>query len=311
MDSSSAFLLSTNQIVYFTVYAILASVIVTFNLSVLIPIIAKKSLRNENRFLYMLSTCSSDLCTGFSCFYIGSKGDALDMHSSPADTRYIVPTFLGLSYLVTLAAQADRYHAVSSPYKYLRRMTVMRTVFLILGLWVYAFLIVAINNLVTSNVAIKVTSAGTFFCYFFTMVIMIGLNIKLFMIAKYQIERDPATSEKEAKRASLYLIIVVSGFFLVTWFPTILHISLCDFIAVPCQPMEKKGTAVLKFLPRMNAAITPMLYVYGCKPLRQKLRKVWKTVCQCNRSFSISQQRTQRTAVQPLADVVIINTVDK
>lgn len=283
MGFSTALLLSTNQIVYFAVYAILASVIVTFNLCVLVPILVKKSLRNENRFLYMLSTCSSDLCTGFSCFYIGSQGDALDMHSSNAKTLYIVPTFLGLSYLVTLAAQADRYHAVTSPYKYPRRMTVSRTVVLILGLWVYAFLIVAINNLVASNVAVKVTSAGTFFCYLFTMVIMIGFNIKLFMIAKYQLERDPPTSEREAKRSSLYLIILVSGFFLVTWLPTILHISLCDFIALPCQSMVKEGTAVLKFLPRMNAAITPVLYVSGCTPLRENLVNVWKPVSQCKR----------------------------
>ncbi|MEE6518215.1 hypothetical protein FKM82_029072 [Ascaphus truei] len=258
-----------------------------------------RCLRSENRFVYMLSTCTSDLCTGFSCFYIGSIGNTLDMRSSHYSTYHIVPTFLGLSYLITLAAQADRYHAVTSPYRYTHRMSLGKTILLIVAMWVYAFIIVAVNNLVTSQVATKVTGTGTFFCYLFTMVIMIGLNIKLFMIAKYQLERDPPTPEREAKRSSLYLIIVVSGCFLVTWLPTLLSIILCDFLALNCNAMAKEVTALLKILPRMNAAITPVLYVYGCTPLRRSFIRVWRPVCRCGRSGPVHPEMKGRLPPSP------------
>ncbi|KAM8960722.1 adrenocorticotropic hormone receptor-like [Pelodytes ibericus] len=274
---------SVSQTFYPILYASLAFVIVICNLLVLVPILVNKSLRKENRYFYMLSTSSSDLCTGFSCLYFGVMDDTTDFFSSGDNTRFIAPTFLGISYMAILAAQADRYHAVSSPYKYHQRMTLRRTILLILGMWVYAFLIVAINNLVDSVLAKKVTSTGTFLCYFCTMGIMIGLNIKLIMIAKYQLGREPPAIEREAKKSAMYLIIVVSGFFLATWLPNILRVSLCDFILLPCHTIHKETYAILKFLPRMNAAFTPALYIFCCKPLRIQVIRICRHICSCRR----------------------------
>ncbi|KAK9951949.1 hypothetical protein ABG768_017819 [Culter alburnus] len=115
-----------------------------------------RSLRSENRFMYMLSTCLSDICSGVSYYYVGVL-DVRDYYDSPTRTFYIAPVFLGLSYMAILAAQADRYHAVSVPFKYSQRMTRNRTLLVILAYWLYAFSIVAVNNLVTMGVAKIVT----------------------------------------------------------------------------------------------------------------------------------------------------------
>uniref|UniRef100_W5M2A1 G-protein coupled receptors family 1 profile domain-containing protein n=1 Tax=Lepisosteus oculatus TaxID=7918 RepID=W5M2A1_LEPOC len=227
----------------------------------------------------MLSTCFSDVCSGLSYYYVGVL-DVQDHYDSPTRTYYVAPTFLGLSYMVILAAQADRYHAVAAPFAYGRRMTRGRTAVVIACIWVYAFFIVGVNNLVTVSAAKKVTSIGTFVCNVFTVVIMIGLNIRLYVIAKYHLERELPSPERESKRSSVYLIVVVAVFFLATWLPIFLHIIVCNFLGSSCYSFRNEGSDPLRVLPRVNAVITPLLYLRGCAPLRETLyTKVWKALC--------------------------------
>ncbi|KAK7117218.1 hypothetical protein R3I94_022697 [Phoxinus phoxinus] len=238
-----------------------------------------RSLRRENRFMYMLSTSLSDFCSGVSYYYAGVL-DVRDYYGSPTRTFYIVPTFLGLSYMAILAAQADRYHAVSAPFKYSQRMTRNRTLLVILAYWLYAFLMVAVNNLVTIGVAEKVTGFGTFVANIFTVVIMIGLNFKLFFIARFQLEREPASAERDNKRASIYLIIIVAMCFLIAWLPLFLHSTVCTFRGTPCYLFKNNGTDPLRILSRLNAIITPVLYIRGCSALRSTICIfVWRTPC--------------------------------
>ncbi|KAM7415892.1 hypothetical protein PAMA_018114 [Pampus argenteus] len=258
---------------------LLAATIIFLNVSVSLSILLNKALRNENRFMYMLSTCFSDICTGVSYYYAGVF-DVRDSFNSPTRTFYIVPTFLGLSYMAILAAQADRYHAVISPFKYSQRMTRNRTVLVIFCYWVYAFFIVAVHNLVNVGIAKQITSIGTFVGNIFTVIIMIGLNIRLFIIARFQLEREPPSDARENKRSSVYLILVVALFFLSTWLPIFLHIIACNFLNSTCYAFKNEGTDPLRILPRINAALTPVLYIRGCSALRATLRtKVWNPCC--------------------------------
>ncbi|RXN10832.1 melanocortin receptor 4-like protein [Labeo rohita] len=238
-----------------------------------------RALRNENRFMYMLSTCLSDICTGISYYYAGVM-DVRDDYDSPTRTFYIVPTFLGLSYMAILAAQADRYHAVSAPFKYSQRMTRNRTLLVIVGYWVYAFILVAVNNLVTTGVAKAVTGLGTFVANIFSIAIMIGLNLRLFVIAKFQLEREPPSEERDNKRASIYLIIIVAVCFLIAWLPWFLLMTVCTFRGGSCFPFRNDGTDPLRILARVNALITPLLYIRGCTALRSTIMvKVWRIPC--------------------------------
>ncbi|XP_062307646.1 uncharacterized protein LOC134012048 [Osmerus eperlanus] len=180
--------------------------------------------------------------------------------------------------MAILAAQADRYHAVAAPFKYSQRMTRNRTLLVILTYWVYAFVIVAVNNLVPVGIAKRVTGIGTFVGNIFTVIIMIGLNIRLFLIATFQLEREHPSAETDNKRSSVYLIIVVAVFFLGAWLPIFLHIIVCNFVGSTCYAFKNEGTDPLRILPRINAVLTPLLYVRGCTGLRATLfAKIWRS----------------------------------
>ncbi|XP_048014837.1 melanocortin receptor 4-like [Megalobrama amblycephala] len=275
-------LTSFENVLLFLFNVILATAIIFLNVSVFLSIVMNRSLRSENRFMYMLSTCLSDICSGVSYYYVGVL-DVRDYFGSPTGTFYIVPTFLGLSYMAILAAQADRYHAVSAPFKYSQRMTRNRTLLVILAYWLYAFLFVAVNNLVTTGIAWQVMGLGTFVSNLFTVIIMIGLNVRLFFIAKFQLEREPPSAERDNKRASIYLIIIVAVCFLIAWLPIFLHVIACNFAGFPCYTSRNEGSDPLRILPRVNAVLTPLLYIRGCSALRSTLlSKVWRTQC-CKR----------------------------
>ncbi|XP_052399661.1 adenosine receptor A2b-like [Carassius gibelio] len=255
---------------------ILATAIIFINVSVFVSIVMNRSLRSENRFMYMLSTCLSDFCSGVSYYYVGVM-DVRDYYDSPTRTFYIVHTFLGLSYMAILAAQADRYHAVSAPFKYSQRMTRNRTLLVILAYWLYAFLIVAVNNLVPMGVAKSLTGFGAFVVNIFTVIIMIVLNVRLFFIAKFQLEREPPSEERDNKRASVYLIIIVAVCFLITWLPLFLYVIICNFTGSICYLFRNEGTDPLRILARLNAVITPLLYIRGCTALRSTIMiQVWR-----------------------------------
>ncbi|XP_075955741.1 adenosine receptor A1 [Anarhichas minor] len=272
-------LTSFGNVLMFLFNILLAATIIFLNVSVSLAILLNGALRGENRFMYMLSTCLSDVCTGVSYYYAGVL-DVRDSFDSPTRTYYIVPTFLGLSYMAILAAQADRYHAVASPFKYSQRMTRNRTLLVILACWVYAFLIVAANNLVTIGVAKRITSFGSLVGNILTVIIMIGLNIQLFVIARFHLEREPPSEERDSKRSSVYLILVVAVFFLGTWLPIFCHVIVCNFFGTTCYTFRNEGTDPLRILPRVNAALTPILYIRGCSGLRATLlARVWRPRC--------------------------------
>lgn len=264
----------------------LATAIVFLNVPVLFCILLNKVLRRQNRFMYMLSTCISDICTGVSYFYVGVF-DVKESFDSPTRTFHIVPTFLGLSFMAVLAAQADRYHAVVSPLKYPRRMTQNTTLMVIFAYWFYAFFIVAVSNVVTTGVARMITGYGILVGNIFAIIIMIGMNIKLFFIAKLQLEKEPPSEERDNKRSSVYLILVVAGLFLGTWLPLFFYIVVCAFTI--CYTFENEATDPFRILPRINASLTPIVYISGCAPLRETLITKVQQGC-CKRRWACCTQ---------------------
>ncbi|XP_050956215.1 melanocortin receptor 4 [Labeo rohita] len=286
-------LTSFENVLLFLFNIILATTIIFINVSVFVSIVTNRSLRNENRFMYMLSTCLSDICTGVSYYYVGVM-DVRDYYDSPTRTYYIALTFLGLSYMAILAAQSDRYHAVSAPLKYSQRMTRNRTLLVILIYWAHGFLIVAVNNLVPMGVAKRVTFFAAFVGNIFTVGIMIGLNVRLFCIAKFQLEREPPSEERDNKRASIYLIVIVAVCFLIAWLPLFLHVIVCNFTGSSCYTFKNEGTDPLRILARLNGVITPLLYIRGCTPLRSTLMmKVWRIPCY--KSKGVKPQNMEKT----------------
>ncbi|XP_038675211.1 melanocortin receptor 5-like [Scyliorhinus canicula] len=263
-------------LILFVFHVSLATSIVLINASVLLALLIRKFFLKENRFLFMLSTCISDLGTGVSWYYSGLF-DTLDAFPPRNGTYFIGPTFMGLSYLITLAAQADRYHAIISPFRYAQRMTRTRTGIVIACLWIYAYTVAAVQNLVTSAIGMKISGIGSLICNLTTYVIMVVLNIKLYLIAKYQLEKEPPSAARENKRTSLYLIVVVASCFLAFWLPIFLNVIVCSFSRRFCLRFRTDGLDPLRILPRVNAALTPVLYIRGCAPLKEiVMTRVWK-----------------------------------
>ncbi|KAJ8286209.1 hypothetical protein GJAV_G00035810 [Gymnothorax javanicus] len=52
---------------------------------------------------------------------------------------------------------------------------------------------------------------------------------------------------------------------------------VCSFFRRTCHTFKNLGTDPLRILPRINEALTPILYARCCTPVRESLfRKVWK-----------------------------------
>ncbi len=272
-------LTSFENVLLFLFNIIHATAIILINASVFIAIVMNRSLRNENRFMYMLSTCLSDFCAGVTYYYAGTM-DVRDYYDSPTRTFFLALTFLGLSFIAILAAQADRYHAVSAPFIYSQHMTRNRTLLVILGYWVYLFLIVVVNNSVPVGVAQRVTFIVAFVGSIFSIIIMIGLNVRLLFIAKFQLGREPPSEDRDNKRASIYLIVIVALCFLFAFSPIFLHAFVCNFTGSVCYIFKNEGTDHLRILARLSAVITPLLYIRCCTPLRSTVMiKVWRIPC--------------------------------
>ncbi|KAJ1093809.1 hypothetical protein NDU88_006901 [Pleurodeles waltl] len=227
-----------------------------------------------------MTTCVSDFLTGVSWFYVGVF-DVYEANPGRDDTWFIVPTLLGMSYLIILAAQVDRYHAITWPIHYSQKMTQGKTILVIGSLWSYTFIILTSRNLVPAGAAIKILSYGTFMANIITVAIMVGLNIRLYLIAKFQLEREPPTPERETKRSSLYLIIVVAASFLFLWTPSFLRIIFCNLMSFPRLFVRNSATDPFAILPRINAALTPVWYIRGCILLRESLLSRLRHYCCC------------------------------
>ncbi|XP_069819500.1 melanocortin receptor 4-like [Dendropsophus ebraccatus] len=259
--------------------ACLATMIVICNIMVFGAIISTGSFKREKRFVYMLSTCISDFCTGVTWYYIGMF-DVRDNFPRKNDTKFIAANFMGISYLTILAAQADRYCAVTFPMWYFHKITTLKTVGILVAIWSYTFVVLISQNLTASGIALKIQLIGMLLWSLITYTVMVGLNIKLFLVAKYQLNRVEA-SNKDSKKTSLYLIIAVAASFILLWAPVFLRSIVCILTYVDwCIPSSNICTDLIAILPRINAVLTPLLYITGCAPIRKTLRE--KFCCCCS-----------------------------
>ncbi|XP_063790671.1 melanocortin receptor 3-like [Pseudophryne corroboree] len=256
----------------------LATMIVISNILAFSAIVSSGTFRREMRVLYMMSTCISDFCTGITWYYVGVF-DVRDNIPRKNDTKFIAANFVGISYLTILAAQVDRYCAVNFPMWYIHKMTTSKTVGILVAIWSYTFAILISQNVTTSSTALKIQLIGMLVWSLVTYTIMIGLNIKLFLIAKFQLTKMKGT-DKDYKKTSLYLIIAVAASFILLWAPVFLRSIVCLLTTVNwCVLTSNICTDVIVILPRINAAVTPLLYINSCSFIKKTLQEKF---CNCH-----------------------------
>nr|XP_015221362.1 PREDICTED: G-protein coupled receptor 183-like [Lepisosteus oculatus] len=261
----------------FIINFIIATTSVIVAGSVVLGIVCKRALRAQNRFLFMLNTSVSDTLTGLSGYYVGLF-DVYEGYPSRNGTYYILPAFLGVNILTMLLAQVDRFFAVSYPYAYNRYVS--RTVIIeaCAFCWFYTYLIILIQNVVPLETAAKVNAYSIVWLQVLIL-IKVLMTVKLYLIAKYQIAREPPGPERDSKKESLRLIIVVVVCFLALWSPRFYYILVVQMTRSR-YIFKNNASDPLSMMIRFTATSTPGLYIWGSPALREVvLKTVWGRVC--------------------------------
>ncbi|KAM4745700.1 trace amine-associated receptor 2-like [Anableps anableps] len=250
--------------------------------TVVIGISATRALHLQNRFIFMLNTSICDTLVGFSVYYLGLF-DVHDGYPFRNGTYSVLRDLLGVNILTFLFAQFDRYFAVCYPFVYSRFIT--RQV--VIGLNIYCWLYNAAHLLVRNMLPVsKATQLYVFGIILFQLVVLtkVVMTIKLYVVAKYQLEREPPGPERESKKESLKIIIFVVMSFLVLWCPSFVNIAV-KFFTGGGLTFRNEAMNLFAILARFNAVCTPSVYIWGSPALREAMvRTVWGRVCpRCRR----------------------------
>ncbi|GLD73181.1 uncharacterized protein AKAME5_002450600, partial [Lates japonicus] len=109
------------------------------------------------------------------------------------------------------------------------------------------------------------------------------MTVKLFVVTRYQLLREPPGPEKDSKKESLLIIVLVVVFFLLLWGPSMLYTVLSSLTGQYLY-IENDAVNPMKILSRSNALCTPSLYLCASPSLRKAVwETVWSKICCCKR----------------------------
>ncbi|XP_059192721.1 G-protein coupled receptor 183-like [Centropristis striata] len=249
---------------------------------VVISILATRALRLQNRFIFMLNTSICDTLVGLSVYYVGLF-DVYEGYPSRNGTYTVLSSLLGVNIMTFLFAQFDRYFAVCHPFYYSRFITLHVVICVNVYCWLQVYIQQIVINFVPLSRAIQVYVFGivSLQIIVFTKVVM---TIKLYVVARFQLDRDPPGSDKDSKKESLRIIIFVVISFLVLWCPSFVNIII-RFLGGGGLTFRNEATNLFAIMARFNAVCTPSVYIWGSPALREAMmRTVWGRVCpRCNR----------------------------
>lgn len=261
----------------FTFHILFATSAVLVAGSVVIGISFTRSLRGQNRFIFMLNTSISDTLTGFSVYYLGLF-DVQEGYPARNGTFYILPSFLGVNVLTFLFAQFDRYLAVCHPFFYNRYINRSLVIWICAFCWIYTFTILTVQNLVPTTKAAEINAFGVMTLQIIVLVKVL-MTIQLYIIARNQLVREPPSADRDNKKESLRIIVVVVICFLALWCPSFVNIIVRQLTTKGLM-FRNEATNLFATMARLNALVTPTLYIWGSPALRGAVwRTVWRGVC--------------------------------
>ncbi|KAJ3603751.1 hypothetical protein NHX12_028492 [Muraenolepis orangiensis] len=265
LDHPASYLLFIFQYVFATTAVLLAGTVV-------IGIMATKALLAQNRFIFMLNTCICDTCTGLSVYYLGLF-DVQEGYPSRNGTYNMLPALLGVNIMTFLFAQFDRYFAICHPFIYSRfvRRWVVVCITIFCWLQVYSQSVIAV--FLPLSKAIEMYVFGVVSLQII-VVTKIAMTIKLYIVANYQLRREPPSAERDNKRESLQIIIVVVVTFLTLWMPSFINIILRLLLRRGLQ-FKNDSTNPFAIMARLNAITTSVIYTCSSPALRGAMARVW------------------------------------
>ncbi|KAM3867419.1 G-protein coupled receptor 183-like [Diretmus argenteus] len=250
--------------------------------SVVVGIFNTRSLRVQNRFIFMLNTSISDTLTGFSVYYLGLF-DVQESYPPRNGTYYILPSLLGVNVLTFVFAQYDRYFAVSYPFFYNRYVTRSFVIGVCAFCWIYTYSILIVLQLLPVSKAAQINGILVITLQIIVLSKAV-MTIKLYFIARSQLVREAPGAERDNKKESLRIIIVVVIFFLALWCPSFVNIIVKQYTMKGLK-FRNEATNVFAVMARLNALVTPSLYIWGSPALRRAVwSTVWRRVCPWRRT---------------------------
>ncbi|XP_053277642.1 uncharacterized protein LOC128438903 [Pleuronectes platessa] len=274
-NSPVDYLIFIFQILFATAAVLLAGPVV-------ISILCSRALRLQNRFIFMLNTSICDTLVGLSVYYQGLF-DVQEGYPSRNGTYNVLTTLLGVNIMTFLFAQFDRYFAVCHSFAYMRFVTRRVIISTNVYCWFHVYVQLLIQNFLPLSKAVQM--------YVFSIISLqvivltkVAMTIKLYFVARYQLERDPPSAERENNKESLRIIIFVVISFLVLWVPSFVNIVL-RLIVGRGLVFRNEATNPFAIMARLNAVCTPAVYLWGSPALREAtVRTVWGRVCpRCRR----------------------------
>ncbi|XP_047448503.1 C5a anaphylatoxin chemotactic receptor 1-like [Mugil cephalus] len=249
--------------------------------SVVVTISSTRSLRGQNRFIFMLNTSISDTLTGFSVYYLGLF-DVQEGYPSRNGTYYILPSFLGVNVLTFLFAQFDRYFAVCHPFFYNRYVAKSVVVSICAFCWIYTYTILTVQNMVPISKAAQINAFGVMTLQIIVL-IKVLMTIKLYIIARNHLAREAPSADRDNKNESLRIIVFVVICFLALWCPSFVNIIVRQLTRKGLR-FRNEATNLFATMARLNALVTPAVYIWGSPALRLAVwRTVWRRVCPTRR----------------------------
>ncbi|XP_026854857.2 G-protein coupled receptor 183-like [Electrophorus electricus] len=257
------------QIVFATCAFLLAG-------SVTMGILKTRALRNQNRFIFMANTSISDTLTGLSVYYL-CVFDVQEAYPSRNGTFFILTSLLGVNVLTFMFAQFDRYCAVCHPFFYSRFISSSLVTGVCVYCWFHVYIQTLALQIVPAAVAVKVYAFSI--AYFQIVVVTkIIMNIKLYVVARNQLARDAPSPERENKRESLRIIILVVAVFLILWTPAFVNIVVKQVTTYGIY-FRNEATNIFASMARFNAISTSALYIWASPELREAVLHIgWHKV---------------------------------
>ncbi|XP_038558659.1 tachykinin-like peptides receptor 86C [Micropterus salmoides] len=258
--------------------------------SVACGIINTHALLRQNRFIFMLNTSICDTMTGCGIFYEFLFDVRLGLPFMN-DTYYMLPSLLGVNIMTFLFAQFERYIAVCHPFFYGRFISIRVIVGVNVYSWVHVYGQLLVQHMVPLSTAMKIATYSRI-SLLPIIFIKITITIKLLIVAKYHLLREPPGRERDSKKESLLIIIVVVVmFFLLLWGPSLLY-SIVSQMTGKDFVFKNDAVNPMKNLTRSIALGTPSIYLWASPSLRTAVWKtVWSKICCCKRLVGLIMLR--------------------